>query len=71
MHSLLVEADMKFILVNDRKPRQRPFCTTCCEPIQENYLRDIVTRLTYCGCACYAKRRVRQVLTIENCAKAS
>ena len=45
---------MKFIFVNDRKPRQRPFCAMCCEPIHENYLRDIVTRLTYCGCGCYA-----------------
>lgn len=62
---------MKFILVNDRQPRQRSFCATCCEPIRNNYLRDIVTQRTYCDCGCYAWRRVGETMTIENRAKAS
>jgi hypothetical protein len=62
---------MKFILVNHRRPRQRSLCATCREPIQANYLRDIVTRLTYCDCGCYARRRMGVPLAIENRAKAS
>jgi hypothetical protein len=62
---------MKFVLVNHRKPRQQAFCATCCEPIQENYLRDIITRLTYCDCRCYTRRRAGWALAIESRAKAS
>ena len=35
---------MKFILVNGRTPRPQSFCTVCCEPINERYLRDVTTR---------------------------
>ena len=67
---LLMEATMKFVLVNHRKPRQWSFCATCCEPIQENYLRDIITRLTYCDCRCYVRRRVHGIPAIEDRARA-
>ena len=61
---------MKFVLVNHRQPRQWSFCATCCEPIQESYLRDIITRLTYCDCRCYVRRRVHEIPAIEDRARA-
>jgi len=44
---------MQFVLVNDRSPLPQSFCTLCCEPIQEGYVREIATRLSYCGHKCY------------------
>ena len=47
---------MKFVLVNGRSPLRQSFCVLCCEPIVEGrYLRDIRTRLCYCGATCYAQ----------------
>ena len=48
---------MKFILVNGRIPRLRCFCSLCCEPIGETYLREIATRLSYCDHTCYVGHR--------------
>jgi hypothetical protein len=47
---------MKFVLVNGRTPRPQSFCNLCCEPIGETYLREIATRLCYCGHKCYLDR---------------
>jgi hypothetical protein len=44
---------MKFILVNGRTPCPQSFCTLCCEPIGETYLREIATQLSYCDHQCY------------------
>jgi hypothetical protein len=44
---------MKFIFVNGRTPRSRSFCTLCCEPIGETYVREIATRLSFCDHQCY------------------
>jgi hypothetical protein len=62
---------MKFILVNGRTPRSHSFCAVCSERIEENYLRDVTTSLTYCDCRCYAERRVATAVTIRDCARAS
>ena len=45
---------MKFVLVNGRTPRPQSFCTLCCKPIGESYLRELTTRLSYCDIECYA-----------------
>ena len=46
---------MRFVLVNGRMPFRQSFCALCCEPIGKvGYLRDIRTRLCYCGGECYA-----------------
>jgi hypothetical protein len=47
---------MRFVLVNGRTPLPQPFCALCCEPIEENYLRDLATHLPYCGAKCFASR---------------
>jgi hypothetical protein len=44
---------MRFVLVNGRTPREQSLCTWCCEPIGESYLRELVTRLSYCDHRCY------------------
>jgi hypothetical protein len=44
---------MKFVVVNGRTPRPQSFCTLCCEPIADSYLREVETRLSYCDHECY------------------
>ena len=48
---------MKFILVNGRRPRPQCFCSLCCEPIGETYLREFTTKLSYCDHTCYVGHR--------------
>jgi hypothetical protein len=63
---------MKFVLVNGRTPFRQSFCVLCCEPIGEGgYLRDIRTRLCYCGAACYADKSGNGRMLLEHQAKAS
>jgi hypothetical protein len=44
---------MKFVLVNGRSPRPESFCALCCERIDESYLRELNTRVSYCDYECY------------------
>ena len=48
-----MESHMRFVLVNARSPRAESFCALCCEPIDESYLRELATRLSYCNYECY------------------
>lgn len=48
-----MEPHMRFVLVNARSPRAESFCALCCEPIDESYLRELATRLSYCNYECY------------------
>jgi hypothetical protein len=43
----------------------------CCEPIGENYLREIATRLSYCDRNCYLSRSMRVVPALQYHARAS
>jgi hypothetical protein len=45
---------MRFVLVNGTRPRLRPFCVLCHQPIKASYLRELGTRLPYCDHDCYA-----------------
>jgi hypothetical protein len=49
---------MKFVVVNDRMPREQACCALCRRPIADGYVRDIATRLAYCRPRCYADRRL-------------
>ena len=53
---------MKFVLVNGRTPRPHSFCSLCCEPIGESYLRELTTRLSYCDHQCYLGKVAVQAL---------
>ena len=63
---------MNFVLVNGRRPFRKNFCVLCSNPIgEEGYLRDIRTRLCYCGLACYAVQSKSGMLLLEIQSKAS
>jgi hypothetical protein len=62
---------MKFVLVNGRTPYRKSLCVLCAVPIGEGYLRDIRTRLCYCGAECYALQSGKAMMLPENQAKAS
>ena len=63
---------MKFVLVNGRTPFRQSFCGLCGGPIGEGgYLRDIRTRLCYCGEVCYALKSDDPGMPAESQAKAS
>jgi hypothetical protein len=47
---------MRFVMVNDGAPRPQSFCAMCCEPIGKSYLRELVTRRSYCDTSCYLGR---------------
>jgi len=44
---------MKVILGNGRIPRRQCFCSLCCEPIGETYLREIATWHCICSTKAY------------------
>ncbi len=63
---------MKFVLVNGRTPFRHHICGLCSEPIGESgYLRDMRTRLCYCGAECYALKSSKAAMLLEKEAKAS
>jgi hypothetical protein len=43
---------MKFVIVADRTLKGR-HCGLCCGAIKGSYVRDLETRLPYCGPDCY------------------
>ncbi len=62
---------MQFVLVNGRSPRPQSFCTLCGEPIHEGYVREIATRLSYCGLRCYVEHCSDAARVFEDHARAS
>ena len=63
---------MKFVLVNGRMPFRQSFCGLCGEPIGEGgYLREIRTRLCYCGTECYVLKSGNALIFLKDRAKAS
>jgi hypothetical protein len=60
---------MRYVLVNGRTPTPKSFCAWCCEWIATDYLREIDTRLSYCGPGCYAAHCNSEILLLENRAK--
>ena len=43
----------KFVLVNDRTPRNDACCFVCCRPIEQGYLREARMRLLFCSTECF------------------
>ena len=64
---------MKFLLVNGRRPRSQSYCAShlCCEPIGENYLRELATQFTYCDHKCYVDQYKFRVKALQSHKKAS
>ena len=51
----VVGRGMRFVLVNERSPRNDAHCAVCCTRIDRGYLRDAQTRLLYCNAECFAE----------------
>ena len=43
----------KFVLVNDRTPRNEACCFMCCRPIEQGYLREARSRVLFCSTECF------------------
>lgn len=46
---------MRYILVNERVPKTNRFCALCCGALTGHYLRELDTRIKYCGVGCYTE----------------
>ena len=46
---------MKFVLVNNRAPRNPCVCAECSRPLERGYLHDLSTSKHYCGIGCYPR----------------
>jgi hypothetical protein len=44
---------MKFVMVNNRAPRNTSVCAACSQPLERGYLHDLSTSRRYCGIECY------------------
>jgi hypothetical protein len=44
---------MKFVVVNNRAPRNPSICSECSRPLERGYLHDLSTSRRYCGVECY------------------
>jgi hypothetical protein len=55
----------RFVLVNDRVPREHADCALCGGLIEKGYVRDSRTRLIYCDAQCFAGWAAASVLKIH------
>jgi hypothetical protein len=44
---------MKFVVVNNRAPRNASVCAACARPLERGYLHDLSISRHYCGVECY------------------
>jgi hypothetical protein len=44
---------MKFVVVNNRAPRNASVCAACARPLERGYLHDRSISRHYCGVECY------------------
>ena len=49
---------MRFVLVNNRAPRNPSVFAGCARPLERSYLHDLFTSKRYCGVECYAQLTV-------------
>jgi hypothetical protein len=49
---------MRFVLVNNRAPRNHSVCAGCSRPLDRGYLRDLSTSQRHCGIECHTRLTV-------------
>ena len=49
---------MKFVVVNNRAPRNASVCAAYARPLERGYLHDLSTSRRYCGIECYRQSAV-------------
>jgi hypothetical protein len=54
-----VPALTRFILVNERIPRENACCASCSARIERGYVRNPHTRLVFCDAVCFAAHEKR------------
>lgn len=54
---------MRYILVTDRTPRTNRYCALCCCSL-DGYLRELSTRIKYCGLGCYTEHCMSAFLAL-------
>lgn len=54
---------MNFVLVNDKELPLPSRCAHCHTSIAVCYLRDLSSRIPYCGYACYVARKIEKLET--------
>lgn len=55
-----------FVLVNDRVPRSDANCASCCNKIEQGYVRELQTGLVYCNPQCFSGRGKMALFAIED-----
>jgi len=56
----------KFVLVNDRVPREGANCALCGRNIERGYVRESQTRLLFCDTQCVTGHKNMAKLVVEN-----
>lgn len=49
------EKTMRYVIVNGRVPRVNNHCALCASTLEASYLRELSTRIKYCGVGCYTE----------------
>ena len=67
-----VPALARFILVNERIPREHACCASCCGRIERGYVRDPHTRLVYCDAVCFTAHEKKALpVTVQQARRVS
>ena len=56
----------RFVLVNDRVPREGTNCALCGRKIEQGYVRESQTRLLYCDTECVLEHAKTGMVAVKN-----
>jgi hypothetical protein len=54
---------MRYVLVNERVPKVNSYCALCLCQLDNGYVRELSTRIKYCGIGCYTEHCMSALLT--------
>ena len=57
---------IRFIIVNDRMPRQAAICATCGRDISSGYVRASQRRLLYCRSECVTEDAIAEMISVKS-----
>lgn len=53
---------MRYVVVNSRKPKVNNHCALCTATLEQSYLRELSTRIKYCGLGCYEEHVLSAIM---------
>jgi hypothetical protein len=59
----------RFVIVNDRVPREAASCAICGRKIERGYVRESQTRLLYCDTDCVPEHAKTAMVALKNCTR--